>query len=191
MQKPSQERRRNILDAAAHLFAARPFHEVHLDEVASRARVGKGTIYVYFRDKDDLYLTLIREGFADMAAQAHADVARAGEDVWKRIAAVVAGLIRFATRFPDLFRILRSGRVSPDDPHLQKTRRTLSRLIEGILRDGVAQGKIDDPHPQITAQFILAFVRGAMLYPPRAMTPRVLERHVLRILRQGIERRAA
>src|ERR1700747_2943941 len=44
-----------ILDAASRVFALRPFHEVLIDDIASNAGIGKGTIYRYFETKDDLY----------------------------------------------------------------------------------------------------------------------------------------
>ena len=53
-----------ILDAAADLFARRPFHEVRLEEIAANAKVGKGTVYLYWTSKEDVYLAVVRRGFA-------------------------------------------------------------------------------------------------------------------------------
>jgi AcrR family transcriptional regulator len=47
-----------IIDAAAKLFAERHYHEVRMDDIAAKARVAKGTIYLHFKDKDDLYRVL-------------------------------------------------------------------------------------------------------------------------------------
>jgi AcrR family transcriptional regulator len=47
-----------IIDAAAQLFAERPYHEVRMDDIAAKANVAKGTIYLRFKDKDDLYRAL-------------------------------------------------------------------------------------------------------------------------------------
>jgi AcrR family transcriptional regulator len=47
-----------IIDAAAKLFAERHYHEVRMDDIAAKARVAKGTIYLHFKDKDDLYRAL-------------------------------------------------------------------------------------------------------------------------------------
>ena len=44
-----------IIDAAAKLFAERHYHEVRMDDIAANAGVAKGTIYLHFKDKDDLY----------------------------------------------------------------------------------------------------------------------------------------
>jgi AcrR family transcriptional regulator len=54
------ERRKAILDAALEEFAARGFAATRLDDVARRADVAKGTIYLYFRDKESLFQELVR-----------------------------------------------------------------------------------------------------------------------------------
>lgn len=56
------ERERRILDAAAELLVAWGYRRVTIDEVAKRAGVGKGTVYLHWRSRDELFLaTLLRE----------------------------------------------------------------------------------------------------------------------------------
>ncbi len=54
------ERREAILAAALEEFSARGFAATRLDDVARRAGVAKGTIYLYFRDKESLFQELVR-----------------------------------------------------------------------------------------------------------------------------------
>ena len=56
----SVERRDAILSAALDEFSIRGFEAARLDDVARRAGVAKGTIYLYFRDKESLFQELIR-----------------------------------------------------------------------------------------------------------------------------------
>lgn len=188
MQRPDESKRRLILDIATTLFAAKPYHEVRLDDVAAGAKLGKGTLYVYFASKEELYLTLVREGFSSMVAQAKVDGGDPGVQTWDRLRAVIAGLIRFANRYPDLYRVMRSGAPSltPEDPDLQKTRRELASFIESVLREGVRRGELCDPHPGLTAEYVLSSVRGSFLYPKAGMTPKVLEDHMMRVLQFGL-----
>src|SRR2546423_4020990 len=53
-------RRAAILAAALEEFSARGFASTRLDDVAERAGVAKGTIYLYFRDKESLFQELVR-----------------------------------------------------------------------------------------------------------------------------------
>lgn len=55
-----QARRQAILDAALAVFAERGYEAARLDDVAARAGVAKGTLYLYFRDKEDLFEELVR-----------------------------------------------------------------------------------------------------------------------------------
>ena len=57
------ERRRAILDAALQLFQEMPFDAIGIGEVAKRAGVAKGTVYLYFRTKEALFLALQSEAF--------------------------------------------------------------------------------------------------------------------------------
>lgn len=62
-------KRAAIMRAAERLFNNRRFHEVTLDEVAVAAQVGKGTIYRYFKDKDDLFFQVATSGFDDLCVR--------------------------------------------------------------------------------------------------------------------------
>src|SRR6476661_5149737 len=56
----SIERRDSILAAALDEFSVRGFEATRVDDVARRAGVAKGTIYLYFRDKETLFQELVR-----------------------------------------------------------------------------------------------------------------------------------
>src|SRR6266498_2058715 len=56
----SAARRDAILAAALEEFSARGFEATRLDDVARRAGIAKGTIYLYFRDKESLFQELVR-----------------------------------------------------------------------------------------------------------------------------------
>ena len=51
-------KRERILDAASQLFAQRDFHEITMERIARKAKLAKGTLYLYFKNKVDLYVAL-------------------------------------------------------------------------------------------------------------------------------------
>lgn len=185
MQRPNLEKRAEILEAATKLFAAKPFHEVRLEDIASEAGVGKGTLYVYFQSKDDLYIRLIRDGFARVAGKVREGVSHAA-DARTKLAVIAQELVEFAFSYPDLYRVMRSGSFTPDDGELQRSRQVLVELLIQVLKEGTRSAELNDPFPELTAQFILSFVRGAALYPPKGMTKERLRDHLLHILMRGI-----
>ena len=55
-----------ILAAAEVMFASKRFHEVLMDDIAIGAGVGKGTIYRYFKNKEELYAALLKEASTEL-----------------------------------------------------------------------------------------------------------------------------
>lgn len=55
------EKHAQILDAAIDVFAEKGFHKARISDVADRAKVADGTIYLYFRNKEELLLTIFEE----------------------------------------------------------------------------------------------------------------------------------
>ncbi len=185
MQRPNDKKRHKIIEAAARLFASRPFHEVRLDEVAAAAHVGKGTLYTYFESKDDLYATLIHDGLVQLVMDLRGQAAR-GQAAGSSLEQIVRHMVSHAFRHPHLFELMRTARHLAHDPRVARTRQELADLIAGVLRRGTRQGVWSDPHPLLTAVFIPSLVRSAMLYGPENLREEVLAGHILRVLRGGL-----
>lgn len=66
MDKISTKKRREILDAAIKLFFEKGFDRTTVDEIASKANVGKGTIYLYFENKEHIFLAIIDEAITEL-----------------------------------------------------------------------------------------------------------------------------
>jgi AcrR family transcriptional regulator len=66
-----QQTREYLLQAAGQVFAERGFHGATLDEVAARAGYTKGAVYSNFKNKDDLFLALLEQGYNREQAALH------------------------------------------------------------------------------------------------------------------------
>jgi len=55
----SEKRKNQILDAAANVFSRRGFHDARVDDIAEEAGLSKGTLYWYFKSKDDIIIGLL------------------------------------------------------------------------------------------------------------------------------------
>jgi len=64
-----EARRQAILEAALDVFAAEGFAAAKLDDVAEKAGVAKGTIYLHFKDKQDLFEQMVREAVFPVIAR--------------------------------------------------------------------------------------------------------------------------
>src|SRR5258708_23061733 len=70
------DKRARILDAAVKVFADRGFHTATVAEIARAAGVADGTIYLYFKGKDDLLLRLFDEKMTELLAEAKSELAK-------------------------------------------------------------------------------------------------------------------
>jgi len=187
MQKPNAEKRRRIIEIAARLFATRPFHETRLDDVAAAAKVGKGTLYIYFRNKEELYFAVIHAGFARLLEELESRVVHR-DSPQEALAEIVRRLVGFGSSHPVFFELLRSVHEN-QRRDLAAMRRRLDALITGIIRAGVRSGIWHDPNPRLTAAFIPGLIRSAMLHGPRGLGEKALVSQILRLLRHGLTRR--
>jgi len=142
----SSERRGAILSAALDEFSTRGFEAARLDDVARRAGVAKGTIYLYFRDKESLFQELIRSMLTPLIgtieAMGEADVPIAV--MADRIADLFVREV-YETRRKDVIRLMISeGRRFPKLAEFYY-REVLSRIIaamRSLLRRAAARGEI-------------------------------------------------
>jgi AcrR family transcriptional regulator len=142
----SAVRREAILTAALDEFSARGFEAARLDDVAKRAGVAKGTIYLYFRDKESLFQELISVMLAPLVAiiermgAADVPIALVSEHIVDMFVREV-----YETRRKDVIRlILSEGRRFP---HIAEFyyREVLSRIIAAVralLRRAAARGEV-------------------------------------------------
>lgn len=137
-----------ILAAAARLFATHRFHEARMEDIAALAGVGKGTLYRYFKDKEELYLGLLARAAEDILARQH----RAMQDhacPHRRLVAFVAAVFEFFDEQPHVFDLIQHAEAmqGPDREFpWQHVRNQSITLVEGVLRDGHETGlwQVDD-----------------------------------------------
>ncbi len=142
----SRARRQAILTAALDEFSLRGFEAARLDDVAKRAGVAKGTIYLYFRDKESLFQELIRTMLTPLVGTIEA-LGKADLPL-SQLAGHIADLfVRevYETRRKDVIRLMISeGRRFPKLAEFYY-REVLSRIIAAVralLRRAAERGEI-------------------------------------------------
>lgn len=61
-EREKEHRKEEIVDAAQKVFFEKGLHVATVDEIAEAAELSKGTIYVYYKSKEDLYLAVVMRG---------------------------------------------------------------------------------------------------------------------------------
>lgn len=73
-ERDTQLRQADILNAAEHIFATRGYHKATIADIAKEAEYAVGTIYLYFKDKEALYITLIEKKARDLILKVKEEV---------------------------------------------------------------------------------------------------------------------
>lgn len=95
--------RADILAAARQVFARRGYHDASIAEITEQADVAVGTFYLYFRDKDEAFTTVLEAGFRETIEQVKQAVA--AEAGTHSLAIVVRAIFHHAYNQRDLFRV--------------------------------------------------------------------------------------
>jgi AcrR family transcriptional regulator len=145
--KRSAERREAILAAALDAFAANGFAATRLDDVARRAGVAKGTIYLHFADQETLFQELIRLELSpvvsalEQASHAELPLRQFAEQLIEVFVREIYG-----TRRKDVIRLVITE--GPRFPKLAEFyyREVLSRVIEavrGLMHRAIERGELN------------------------------------------------
>jgi TetR/AcrR family transcriptional regulator, fatty acid metabolism regulator protein len=165
--------RERILQSAAELFADREFDLVLIDEVAAHAGVGKGSVYRQFKSKEELYAAVVIDGFTELQREIRAALAGC-TSVRDQTATIVRHTIKFFWTRRQFFTLLRDPKALPPSQERQyrAQRNDLSRLVNGVLDEGVRHGAIRPGiDTRIAAESLLGMVRGINRYGREYTTP--------------------
>ena len=164
--KPRWERRKDarpqeLLAAALDLFVERGFASTRLEDVAKRAGVSKGTLYLYFTNKEELFKAVVRESIVPAIGEAEDVIAGFdghSSDLlrfvmlgwWERLGATRAsGIIKLvmaeAGNFPELSEFYRKEVIERS-----------SAMLSGLLTRAVARGEFRPVDPAVMTRVLIA-----------------------------------
>jgi AcrR family transcriptional regulator len=182
------EKEQQILRAAGKVFAARDFHQVLMDDVAERAGVGKGTLYRYFPNKEDLYFATLFAGLEELKLEIEG-LARRGGSLREVLEAISTGLFRYFWPRRPLLRLLYQYenrlRGAQGGAWLVR-RRAIANTIAGVFARAAADREIGDVPPRLAAELFLGMVRSTNLYRGEKDDPEALGRRIAGILLDGL-----
>ncbi len=155
-------RREEILTAAIKVFGKKGFAATCVGDVAEAAKIAKGTVYLYFDSKEEIYATAIHLAIERLQAVA-AERTQAANGVRERLAVAISVRMEFWHEQLNLYRLLLT--VGREPQHKRQTHDLLRQghaYFVGILKEGVEAGEIaDDVDLDTVAWAILDMVRGA------------------------------
>jgi AcrR family transcriptional regulator len=161
----AENRRSAILKAAREVFARRGFAETSVDDIAAAAGIAKGTAYLYFSSKEQIYLEALLERAREVEASSRARMLDA--DTWQdKIRAYMATRLEFLSAHSDFFRIYATefrnmcmhGKALGAE--IQELAREGERQVGQVLAIARAKGEIRPVDTDLAAGMIADMLRG-------------------------------
>lgn len=159
------DRQKQIMRVVEKLATNRRFHEITLDEVAHKAGVGKGTIYRYFADKDDLFFQAAACGFDELCELLQRTVP---SDTFfsEKLLNACKQITRFFADRKQLLQMMQTEanlacwRQGELRQRWLGKRKMLVNALADIFREGVGAGVVrSDISTEVMASFLLGLLR--------------------------------
>lgn len=186
--KKSDDTRLAIVNCAAEVFAQHDFHEVLTDDIAQRLGIGKGTIYRYFRSKEELYLAAIGEGLSGLRAAVERAIDE-NADLRATIEGLAGTLITYFWRRRDFFVLLHrlEAKLSEEErTDWQKSRDEVVAMVGRRLDAAAAAGEIAPVDARLAVEALFGMIRGVCVYRAEHDRPAEITRLVTGIFLRGL-----
>jgi AcrR family transcriptional regulator len=165
----AEDRPREICAAALEVFAEKGFAAAKLDEIARRAGVSKGTLYLYFKDKEDLFRAVIRDTVAPNIAAIKETVEAADLPFAQIVRALLPRFAEIATRVPIGAVAKMVIGESRNFPELAKVYHDLVvsqaiALISGLIERAQTRGEVREGDPRLHALSLMGPMLMGLLW---------------------------
>lgn len=181
-------KKNNMIKIAAKLFSQKSFHDVTMDEIAEKVGVAKGTIYLYFSSKDNLYLEILEHTFDSIESLLEKEVNTdfLAPDKLKKVLAIV---INFYRENIDVLKIL-----SRDETHLiqehhdltEKWRLRRIELYEKIIEKGIKEGSFKTRNTELAALILYGAVGAVMVFYDLDKSPEAIAEKLYSEIASGL-----
>lgn len=156
--------REEILDVSRELLIKEGFGKMSMRRIAERADVSATSIYLYFKNKDDLLLALIEESIENLKA-ALMEVVDVSKGLLMQLEDMARAYINYALNHPQEYEIIYM--VRPEEmPRYPKEKfmniRSAYELLAGIISEGHAREQIDVEDALINAYTLWAQLHGVV-----------------------------
>ena len=161
--------RQRIEDAAVSLFAERPFHQVGLDAIASRARASLQTVYRYYGGKEAILNACLHRWARELSVRM-ADHLQGIENYKDRLRKVFWVVLDYFERNPDVARMIQHTiSAEPVQRDVTDEQRMLTEVFLRVLREGREQGVLTS---EISEKHLLDYFYGVLM--------RLVQMHIAR-----------
>ena len=167
-----EEKKRGIIMAAMQVFSEKGVVKTKMADIAKAANIGKGTIYEYFKNKDDIFINLFEMHFSQIGNQA-AQVMEEYDDPEAKlrqfVAMTVTSLIDGHSNFAEIMLDIWAEGIREHNEsikhvfNLEDIYRQYREVIIQILQDGIEKGIFKPMDTTFTASLFIGALDGILL----------------------------
>ena len=181
-------KKNNIIRIAAKLFSDKSFHDVTMDEIAEQVGVAKGTLYLYFSSKENLYLEILEHTFDTIESLLETEVAKS-DSAPEKLKKVLTIIIKFYRENIDVLKILSRDETHLIQEHHDLTERWRLRrinLYEKIIKKGINEGSFKTTNTELAAHILYGSVGAVMVFYDLDKSPEVIAEEMYSEIASGL-----
>lgn len=151
------DRRQLILEAATKSFSLFGYKATTMDQVSKLANVGKGTIYTFFKNKEELFDEIISSLIKDMKAVAEQEI-KHDSTIDENVNRVLFKLLEFRKSHQLTIKLFQEEREIGTQAVVdvvQRVEQAIINYMKGIIQEAIDRGEIKPCNPEITAFVML------------------------------------
>ncbi|MEM9685230.1 MAG: TetR/AcrR family transcriptional regulator [Pseudomonadota bacterium] len=158
-------RETEIIDAARRVIVRDGPRNASMEKIADEANISKGTLYLYFDNKEALVREAAERGHAEMA-RAVIKVTRGATEPLAAVEAYVHAVLQFCDENEILFRAMDAHPDSAGDPAAKAVDRRINEyvgMLEQIIKNGIKAGVFQKIDARRAARILVEAVRGVVI----------------------------
>ncbi|WP_299978143.1 TetR/AcrR family transcriptional regulator [Desulfobacula sp.] len=170
-QREKEQRKIGIINAARKVFSNKGFNTATIEEIAMEAELSPGTLYLYFKGKEELHTSLSIEILKHLADEIQKVVGQdiSAEEKIKRFCDVFIDMYEYDSNILINLFHLQSGETLKNlsDEFLQqiKTHSTMAHgAMVDVIKEGIDQGIFIEEHPVVLADILWSSYAGVVLW---------------------------
>ncbi|MDD1730153.1 MAG: TetR/AcrR family transcriptional regulator [Methanospirillum sp.] len=160
-QREKEQRKTGIIDAAECLFFSRGFEDVSMDDIAREVELNKATIYLYFKNKETLFATIVLRGVQILKEKYVKCMEKQVPGITK-VALMGQAYYQFSQEYPDYLRMIhfygseRFSRENPCTAEIGEGYGTCRMILRDAIQEGIDDGTIRaDLDPFLTSMYLM------------------------------------
>ena len=174
----TEQTREQILEAASELFIRDGYDAVSVRKIAARASVSHGTIYIHFRDKDDLLFQASEEQFSRLLGRLRR-LPRSRDSV-QRLGDALLEAMRFGLEHPNEYQLMMGLQTTFGGPKSANqwgpSADQAEAFFQSLLAEAVTDGKVAGREPDLDGLLLLGLIHGVVLEgAPESVAPELAD----------------